>query len=82
MTRQRILAIVTPRAHDDRVEDQTSLDPAQRVLRVWVTALPDRNRANEAVIDLVAHHVGVAPSLVRIVRGHRGRRKLLEVTRQ
>jgi uncharacterized protein len=76
---QHILAIVTPRAHEDRVEDQTSLDPHQRVVRVWVTAVPDHNRANAAVIDLVAHHLGVAPSLVTIVRGHRGRKKLLKL---
>lgn len=74
-----ILAIVTPRAKENRVEDVTSLDPKQRLLRVWVTEVPDHGRANTAVIDLVAHHLGVAPSLVSLVRGHRGRKKLLRV---
>ena len=74
-----VLVTVTSNARDDRVEDQTSLSVNQRLLRVWVTESPQRGRANAAVVELVAHHLGIAPSLVTIVRGQRGRRKLLKV---
>ncbi len=76
-----ILAIVTANAREDKVEDQSSLSTTQRVLRVFVTAAPERGRANRAVVELVAHHLGIAPSLVALTRGHRGRRKLLTVPR-
>jgi uncharacterized protein (TIGR00251 family) len=70
----RLTAIVTPRAARARVE---RLDAV--TLRVAVTAPPHEGRANDAVIRGVAAYLGVAPSRVRIVRGHRGRRKLLEI---
>lgn len=76
---QTVLAIVTANARDNRIEDQASVAPNQRVVRVWVTETPEHGRANDAVIDLVAHHLGVAPSLVAIRRGHRGRHKLLSI---
>jgi len=76
-----ILALVTTNARDNRVEDQISLAPMQRILRVWVTETPEHGHANAAVEDLVAHHLGIAPTLVTVVRGHRGRRKLLAVRR-
>ena len=70
---------VTTHAGENRVEDTPNLDPNERSLRVWVTAAPDHGRANEAVIDLVAHHLQIAPSLLVIRRGLRGRKKLIEI---
>jgi uncharacterized protein (TIGR00251 family) len=63
-----------PRARRERVE---RLDAT--TLRVAVTAPPHEGRANAAVIKAVAAHFGVAPSRVRIVRGHAARRKVLDV---
>ena len=44
-----------------------------------VTAPPVDGRANEALCRLVARAAGVAPSRVRLVGGHRGRDKVIEV---
>jgi uncharacterized protein (TIGR00251 family) len=48
-------------------------------LFVRVRAPAKEGRANEAVVALVARHFGVPRSAVTIVRGLRGRTKLLEI---
>lgn len=49
------------------------------VLLVRVSAPALESRANRAVCRLLAKRLGVAPSSVRIVRGQRGRDKLIQV---
>jgi uncharacterized protein (TIGR00251 family) len=51
----------------------------QGMLLARVTAPPLEGRANRALCRLVAERLGVAPSRVAIVRGHRSREKLLRV---
>lgn len=50
-----------------------------RVAQVWVTAAAAEGAANRAVMAGVAEWLGVAPNRVVLLRGHRGRGKLLEV---
>jgi uncharacterized protein (TIGR00251 family) len=47
--------------------------------KVRVAAAPDRGRANEALVELVADALGVGRERVRITAGHTSRRKLVEV---
>jgi uncharacterized protein YggU (UPF0235/DUF167 family) len=47
---------------------------------VAVTASPHEGEANEAVVAALAGHFGVGRGRVRIVRGHRGRLKVLEIS--
>lgn len=49
------------------------------VLAVRVTAPPVEGEANRAVATLLAGALGIAASAVRVVRGERGRDKLVEV---
>jgi uncharacterized protein YggU (UPF0235/DUF167 family) len=44
-----------------------------------VTAPPHDGEANAAVIDALAAHYGVPRSRVRIITGHHGRRKQVEI---
>jgi uncharacterized protein (TIGR00251 family) len=48
-------------------------------LRVRVTAPPVEGEANAAVRQLLARHLGVAPSAVEVMRGERSRDKLIRV---
>ena len=48
-------------------------------IRVRVTSPPDRGRANDAVVELIAQRLGVPKSAVTISRGHRSRDKLIGV---
>jgi len=70
----RITVRVHPRASADRVEEKS---PGQ--FEVWVTAPPADNQANEAVRGSLAKHFNVAKSRIQIVRGLKGRTKLLDV---
>ncbi len=49
------------------------------VLSVRVCAPPVDGAANAAVTALLAEALGVAPSRVRVVRGQRGRDKVVEI---
>ena len=48
-------------------------------LRLSVTAPPVEGQANDAVRRLVARVLGVAPSAVSVVRGERGRDKVVQI---
>jgi uncharacterized protein YggU (UPF0235/DUF167 family) len=44
-----------------------------------VSAPPERGRANEALIGLIASALEVPPGSVRVVGGQRGRAKVVEI---
>jgi uncharacterized protein len=48
--------------------------------KVRVTAPPERGRANDAVLQLIATVLGVSREAVTIVSGHSGRDKIVELT--
>lgn len=50
------------------------------LLRAYVTAAPENDRANAALIKLLAKRLGVGKSAVTIVRGDSSREKLLHVS--
>ena len=72
----------TPRRIEVRVHPGASrarLEWDGAVAQVWVTAAAADGAANRAVVGAVAAWLRVAPSRVVILRGTRGRTKLLEV---
>ncbi|MGL6279699.1 MAG: DUF167 domain-containing protein [Gaiella sp.] len=48
--------------------------------KVRVAAAPAEGRANEAVVALIAHELALRRTAVRIVSGHSGRDKVVELT--
>ena len=48
-------------------------------LEVKVSAPPERGKANERLIEVLARHYGVSKSSIRIVKGHTSRIKLIEI---
>jgi uncharacterized protein YggU (UPF0235/DUF167 family) len=60
---------LTPKASSDRVGDVRENEDGQAVMQVYVTAVPEDGKANEAMIRLLAKHYKVAPSRVTILRG-------------
>jgi len=55
------------------------LDVEGRILEVAVSAPPIDGAANKELTTTIAKHFGLARSRVRIVRGERGRVKMLEL---
>ena len=70
---------VTPNAGADRIEGVERRDDASVVLRVRVAAVPDRGKANQAVVALVAKALGVAKSSVTVTAGETARLKTLRI---
>ena len=70
----RLQIRVHPRAKRNRLE---LLEDGK--LKVYVTAAPERGKANNAAIELLAESLGVAKSSVRILHGGHSRDKLLTV---
>ncbi|MXY45017.1 MAG: DUF167 domain-containing protein [Dehalococcoidia bacterium] len=64
---------VQPKASRDRVVTQGG------AIKVYVTAVPEKGRANKAVVEVVAHRLGVPKGTVSIVSGENSRAKLLAV---
>lgn len=47
--------------------------------KIRVASPPSEGRANEEVIKLLARHLGLPPSRLRIVRGGASRQKLIRI---
>ena len=48
--------------------------------KLRVSAPPERGKANQAALELLARTLGLAPGDLRLVTGHGGRDKTVEVT--
>jgi hypothetical protein len=48
--------------------------------KLRVSAPPERGKANEAALDLLARTLGLAPGSLRLVAGHGTRDKTVEVS--
>lgn len=68
---------VTPNASRDKIVEDTQED-GSLLYRIAVTVPPEDGKANEAVIKLLAKHLGIAKSSLRIIRGETSRHKVVE----
>lgn len=69
----------TPNAGLDHIDGFETRDDGTTVLRVRVKAVPDRGKANAAIIALVAKALGVPRSAVTLVSGETARFKTLDI---
>jgi len=65
---------VKPNARKEGIE-KTS----EGIYKISVNAPPEGGRANAAVIELLAEHFKVRKSSITILRGHSGKKKLIEI---
>ncbi len=70
---------VAPRARHDRIEGWAPAADGGAVLKISVTAAPERGRANDAVIALLARALGVPKSSITILAGETGRAKTIRI---
>nr|WP_072343424.1 DUF167 family protein [Devosia enhydra] len=76
----RLVLRVTPNAGADRIEAIETRDDGTCVLRVRVRAVPDRGRANAAVLALLAERLGLTRTSLAIVSGETARIKQVAIT--
>jgi len=69
---------VTPRSARSEVVGQM----ADGTLKVRIAAPPERGKANDELIVVLADHFGVRPGAVSIVSGHAAQLKLVRVVTQ
>ncbi len=69
-----IRVFVHTKAHKEQIEE-TGIDEFE----AWITSPPADGQANQDIIDVVAFHLGVPPSSVRIKSGAKSRHKLIEI---
>ncbi len=70
---------VTPNAGRDAIEGVETRDDGSAVLRLRVKAVPDKGKANAAVIALLAKVLDVPKSAITVVSGETARVKTLSV---
>lgn len=70
---------VTPNAGTDRIEGVEQRDDGSAVLRVRVSAVPDKGKANAAAILLLAKALGLPKSSISLVAGASSRFKTLHL---
>jgi len=70
---------VTPNAAADRIEGIEQRDDGTAVLRLRVTAVPDKGKANAAVVLLLAKTLGVPKSAITLVSGETARLKTVRI---
>lgn len=68
----------TPGARKPRVElDHT--ETGAPLYKVYVTAPPEDGKANKAVIEALAKHLGLRKSDLRLIKGQTSRTKQIEI---
>jgi uncharacterized protein (TIGR00251 family) len=70
----RIYVKVSPRAGKNEV-----LKISEGEYKVKVTAPPEKGKANEKVIELLAYHLAVPKSSIKIVAGKTARIKIIDI---
>jgi uncharacterized protein YggU (UPF0235/DUF167 family) len=76
----RLVLRVTPNAPSDRIEGVERRDDGSEAIRVRVRAVPDKGRANAAVVALIAKALEVPKSAVAVVSGETARLKTVLVS--
>lgn len=66
---------LTPRASRAAIEGIAEVPGGGFVLRVKVTAAPEKGKANDALLKLLAKEWKATPSRLGLVSGHKDRRK-------
>jgi len=68
---------VTPNANADLIGQVEVRNDGQSYLAVRVRAIPDKGKANKAVITLLAKNLKLPKSSIKVIKGHQARQKCL-----
>lgn len=58
---------------------QNKVESENAIYSVWVTAQPEKNKANTACLKLLAKYLNVSSSQLEIVRGFTSRHKIIKI---
>ena len=75
----RLSLRLTPNSGRDAIEGIEADADGLPLLKARVTAVPEKGKANKALIALVAKRLGVAKSNIFLVAGETARKKILRI---
>lgn len=78
----RITVKVHVKSSKPRVEvlDVISLDgKEEKIYHCYVSVMPEKGKANKAVIEQLSEFLDIPKSRIMIVTGHTGRNKIIEI---
>jgi len=70
---------VTPKASKNRIGDLVDGTMNRKMLKVYITAAPENNQANIAVVEELSIYLRKAKSTIQILSGHTTREKHIQV---
>ncbi len=76
----RIAVRLTPKAGRNRIDGIVTGADSKAVLKVAVTAVPEKGRANEALIALLAKTWRVPKTKIRLIAGSKDRNKTVRIS--
>lgn len=75
----RLVVRLTPNGGRNAVDGIEADGEGGMLLKVRVTAVPEKGKANKALIALIAKSLGIAKSSVELVSGDTSRKKILRI---
>ena len=75
----RLAVRLTPNGGRDALEGVETDANGENHLKARVSAVPEKGKANKALIALVAKSLGIAKSSVTIISGETARKKILRI---
>lgn len=70
---------LTPQSSSNKIEDIYTDASGSEWLKVRITAVPENNKANIALVKLLAKHLSIPKSGISIISGHTNRNKRLDL---
>jgi len=77
-----VYVYLTPQARQERCAGLFVDAGGQAYIKAYVRAAPEDNKANKALIHLMADALKTPPSAIEILSGYQGRRKKLRIYSQ
>lgn len=75
----KIIVKLSPKAAKNKIQGWEEDLLGDKILKVSVTAPPERGKANKALIDLLAKHYQLPKSAFSILRGATSRTKIIKI---
>jgi len=70
---------LTPKASQNAVQGWFEDENGKKLLKVSVTAVPEKGKANKAMISVISKHFKVPKTSISLISGDTSRLKIIEI---
>jgi uncharacterized protein len=75
----KIAIKLTPKSSSNRIGETRTLPDGTEQLAIYVTAVPENGKANEAMLQLLSKHLSTPVSRLTVIKGATGRNKVVAI---